>query len=384
MANFLCSVAKVEVDNRLPISYYFRMASHMIKQAKVYRDEHNVVDLYVILLKYSSLVTETISQHQNYRHCSNTEKMHHKKVLKEFEKELAVLRPLVKQKLDGTNRHNTIEISKDKSGSGNSCLSHRRKDHSGFTGHSFKGEYPTRAGSFSHLNHRDGSDILINKLSTSRSHCSEESTSAEDAELASVVLVDTPSNNLLYEAPCLTSIAAGDHDINVHIVRQPRPSPVLSCIQRLPDAETKGNLQLTADDVSGSQGIKTVHISVRLVQDFLELARGNTENNLETCGVLGAFLANRMYYVTCLIIPKQKSTSDSCQTENEEEIYSIQDQQSLFPLGWIHTHPSQSCFMSSIDLHTHYSYQELWDFSTNRAYWDNSLEEVSGDGISRS
>ncbi|KAF3782486.1 AMSH-like ubiquitin thioesterase 3 [Nymphaea thermarum] len=138
MANLLCSVSKIEVDNRLPISYYFRMASHMIKQAKVYRDEHNVVDLYVILLKYSSLVTETISQHQNYHHCSNTEKMHHKKVLKEFEKELAVLRPLVKQKLDGTNRNNTIEISKDKSGIDHSCLSHRRKDRSGFTGHSFK------------------------------------------------------------------------------------------------------------------------------------------------------------------------------------------------------------------------------------------------------
>jgi STAM-binding protein len=26
-------------------------------------------------------------------------------------------------------------------------------------------------------------------------------------------------------------------------------------------------------------------------------------------------------------------------------------------LGWIHTHPTQTCFMSSVDLHTQFSYQ---------------------------
>ncbi|ONK72870.1 uncharacterized protein A4U43_C04F24260, partial [Asparagus officinalis] len=46
-----------------------------------------------------------------------------------------------------------------------------------------------------------------------------------------------------------------------------------------------------------------------------------------------------------------------CSTTNEEEIFEFQDKQSLFTLGWIHTHPTQSCFMSSIDVHTHYSYQ---------------------------
>lgn len=132
---------------------------------------------------------------------------------------------------------------------------------------------------------------------------------------------------------------------------------------------------------------------------------------------------NRKFYITALIIPKQESTSDSvssvfcfasvfifnslisfslqCQATNEEEIFEVQDKQSLFPLGWIHvsrvnmilyiylllleislplydfsqfiirvnfftdswitpflqTHPTQSCFMSSIDVHTHYSYQ---------------------------
>ncbi|KAD4983206.1 hypothetical protein E3N88_19877 [Mikania micrantha] len=85
----------------------------------------------------------------------------------------------------------------------------------------------------------------------------------------------------------------------------------------------------------------------------------NTSRDLETCGVLGAFLKEGTYYVTTLIVPKQDSTSSSCQAVNEEEIFAIQNEQSLFPVGWIHTHPSQSCFMSSVDLHTQYSYQVM-------------------------
>jgi STAM-binding protein len=94
-----------------------------------------------------------------------------------------------------------------------------------------------------------------------------------------------------------------------------------------------------------------------MMEDFLRLASANTRKNLETCGVLAGTLKNRVFQITTLIIPKQESTSDSCETLDEGEIFEVQDRLSLFPLGWIHTHPSQTCFMSSVDLHTHYSYQ---------------------------
>ncbi|XP_022776100.1 AMSH-like ubiquitin thioesterase 2 isoform X4 [Durio zibethinus] len=113
------------------------------------------------------------------------------------------------------------------------------------------------------------------------------------------------------------------------------------------------------NEPEASRVLQNVHISARLMEDFLELAKDNTEKDLETCGVLGAFLEQGTFYVTTLIIPKQESTSNSCQAINEEEIFAIQNERSLFPVGWIHTHPSQSCFMSSIDLHTQYSYQVM-------------------------
>ncbi|MFS7991185.1 putative ubiquitinyl hydrolase 1 [Helianthus anomalus] len=90
---------------------------------------------------------------------------------------------------------------------------------------------------------------------------------------------------------------------------------------------------------------------------FMKMAKPNTNKDLETCGILAGSLKNRKFYVTALIIPKQEGSANSCQATNEEEIFEVQDKRSLFPLGWIHTHPTQSCFMSSIDVHTHYAYQ---------------------------
>jgi STAM-binding protein len=96
-----------------------------------------------------------------------------------------------------------------------------------------------------------------------------------------------------------------------------------------------------------------------MLDEFLKLASINTQNNLETCGVLTGYLKKGAFNITTLIIPKQKSTPDTCETLNEEELFDIQEQRGLFQLGWIHTHPKQSCFMSSVDLHTHYSYQVM-------------------------
>ncbi|KAJ6970101.1 AMSH-like ubiquitin thioesterase 3 isoform X6 [Populus alba x Populus x berolinensis] len=90
------------------------------------------------------------------------------------------------------------------------------------------------------------------------------------------------------------------------------------------------------NDLICSEAPLQLHISTTLMENFMKMAKSNTDKNLETCGVLAGSLKNRKFYVTALIIPKQESTSDSCQTTNEEEIFEVQDKRSLFPLGWIH------------------------------------------------
>ncbi|OMO58417.1 JAB1/Mov34/MPN/PAD-1 [Corchorus olitorius] len=148
-------------------------------------------------------------------------------------------------------------------------------------------------------------------------------------------------------------------------IRQPTPPPVLAQVQQdytpIPPSKVAdprpGPAKPCEDGLPNSNSYQHLHVPVHMMEDFLRLARANTEKNLETCAVLAGSLKNRVFHITTLIIPKQESTSDSCSTLNEEEIFEVQDKLSLFPLGWIHTHPSQTCFMSSVDLHTHYSYQ---------------------------
>ncbi|KAG5536112.1 hypothetical protein RHGRI_023784 [Rhododendron griersonianum] len=176
-------------------------------------------------------------------------------------------------------------------------------------------------------------------------------------------LNDDKKMNRDEEPASLISFESVETPLQTAIIRQPSPPPVLADVQDLippsdPVTEADHGMEYSlSGGLVSSESPLQLHISTTLMDSFMKLAKSNTDKNLETCGVLAGSLKNRKFYVTALIIPKQESTSDSCQTTNEEEIFEVQDKQSLFPLGWIHTHPTQSCFMSSIDVHTHYSYQ---------------------------
>lgn len=108
-----------------------------------------------------------------------------------------------------------------------------------------------------------------------------------------------------------------------------------------------------------TDGLRSVMIPLDLKEKFLEAASLNTHNNIETGGILAGKFGQKSFRISHVLIPKQKGTSDSCLTQSEEEIFEMQDKHDLVTIGWIHTHPSQSAFMSSIDLHTHCSYQLL-------------------------
>lgn len=131
--------------------------------------------------------------------------------------------------------------------------------------------------------------------------------------------------------------------------------PSQNSLKSLPsvDRSTKPNSVVIAG------GLRRVIMSRSIGEDFLRAASSNTAQNIETCGILCGRLRQNEFAITHVIIPKQKGTSDSCLTQNEEELFLFQDQYDLTTLGWIHTHPSQSAFMSSIDLHTHFSYQVM-------------------------
>lgn len=118
-----------------------------------------------------------------------------------------------------------------------------------------------------------------------------------------------------------------------------------------------GSLVSPGNNNTMVDALRQLAVPAELCRSFLRLAEANTSRAVETCGILCGKLTRNAFTVTHVIVPKQCGGPDYCDTENEEELFLIQDQYDLITLGWIHTHPTQTAFLSSVDLHTHCSYQ---------------------------
>ncbi|GMP76414.1 hypothetical protein CsSME_00033098 [Camellia sinensis var. sinensis] len=95
---------KIAVDNRLPLRNYYRIADNLLKQASIYREENNVIDLYIILLRYSSLVSETIPFHRDYQVLLPKERAFYKKKSLAVLDELESLQPKFRRLLNELNK----------------------------------------------------------------------------------------------------------------------------------------------------------------------------------------------------------------------------------------------------------------------------------------
>ncbi|KAM3725494.1 STAM-binding protein-like [Dirofilaria immitis] len=133
---------------------------------------------------------------------------------------------------------------------------------------------------------------------------------------------------------------------------------VVACNRFLEIADYKKSCSAAVIFDSRNINHKEIVVAGDLVENFVRLAQINTSGNVETCGILcGSLISGGICRITHAVIPKQTGAADSCNTHNEEEVFAYQDVNNLITLGWIHTHPSQTAFLSSVDLHTHCSYQ---------------------------
>lgn len=130
------------------------------------------------------------------------------------------------------------------------------------------------------------------------------------------------------------------------------PSPSMSTSKLAPTFTFRPSAYL-----ENGNPLRTVFLPPSLRTEFLRHAGSNTRRNLETCGMLCGTLISNALFIQRVVIPEQESTSDTCDTVNESALFDYCASEDLMVLGWIHTHPTQTCFMSSRDLHTHSGYQ---------------------------
>uniref|UniRef100_A0A0D9V1A8 MPN domain-containing protein n=1 Tax=Leersia perrieri TaxID=77586 RepID=A0A0D9V1A8_9ORYZ len=278
----------VAVDHRISLAYYFRIADNLLRQANIYREEKNLLDLYIILLRYS--------------------------------------------------RYGNLPCPKEETLSRHSILGSN-----GLHGQwaapvtGIRIQYPSNA----ELTQSDISSLVPAILNQDQygHNISQDFSTNKNEDMQTVLSLDDGRWSLPIEEP--TSVSSGfEQEFSQLNIRQPCPPPVMAQVHpQHREVSTSTFADLGPGLATSNTGCyQNLHVPVTLMECFLRVAEANTANNLETCGILAGTL---------------------CQATNEEEIFEVQDKGSLFTLGWIHTHPTQTCFLSSIDLHNHYSYQVM-------------------------
>jgi len=146
------------------------------------------------------------------------------------------------------------------------------------------------------------------------------------------------------------------------------PKQAINMSQRPPInqfSQTNGSTTLIGS-AQNTNGLVRVLLNRRIVDEFLSMGTAHLQNNLEFCGILSGQLLpydlnstekEKYFIVSHCFIPKQTCTENSCKALNEITVFNRQDKLGLITLGWIHIHPTQDAFLSSVDLRTQFGYQ---------------------------
>ncbi|XP_058443143.1 STAM-binding protein [Malaya genurostris] len=292
----------IEVDSNIPIKRYYRSGLEMVRMASVYMQEGNLEGAYILYMRFMTLFLEKVINHPEYKTVPVDLKQQNQQKLKEVLPVAEKLKAKLSEKY--SKEYNQFLEEKKREEKKRRDMKEKLKK--------------TSVASPSYPEPTAPSSILV------------------DADMLDRVLYpnDFPTDPNRSSG---TGLLLPDKNLAIKPTydRTLKPSPT--------------------SVLAGS--LRPVIIPTETMVKFLQLASRNTLNNVETCGILAGKLAHNKFSITHIIVPKQKGTADSCTTMNEEEIFNFQDQKNLITLGWIHTHPSQTAFLSSVDLHTHCSYQ---------------------------
>ncbi|KAM9326365.1 AMSH-like protease [Gastrophryne carolinensis] len=314
---------------------YLRSGVEMERMASVYLEEGNLENAFVLYNKFITLFVEKLPQHRDYQQCEIPEKQDILKKLKEIafprtdhlKKELQKKYQLEYQEyLLGVNQKKVEFVKKMEQ---QQLIEAEKKRVAMLRQQQIETEQ------FSFFEDQLRKQDLIRERSKDKV--------SEQTDGSIVTCFPTPKShsggNALY-GQAVRNDAAKHAGQSPPISRALRPAATLSAVQN-----------------EIVEGLRTVVLPKDLSHNFLQLAEANTTRGIETCGILCGTLTHDEFIITHVIVPKQSAGPDYCDMENVEELFNVQDQHSLLTLGWIHTHPTQTAFLSSVDLHTHCSYQ---------------------------
>ena len=319
--------------------------------AEVYRKEGNLEAAYVLYLKYITLFVEKLKRHRDYHQIIPAEKKKVSSIVRDamnitenlkkslrarFEEEYRVwlheedVRRLERERLEEEERARRAEIEAGIESDRQVAMWHQAQ---------IDQEERTRRG----LGHMSVSGQISLE---------------QPRDPASASAPPPLYSDLVPEGSSLPgqSAATPQFDRSSKPVAAPGPSPssviTAATLPSVPDRSLKPASE-------SSTGLRTVTLPGDLISRFLAIAKVNSDRGIETLGTFGGQLCKNRFLVTHLLIPRQVGKSDSCTMDGLEDVWEIHDKENIIFLGWIHTHPAYSVFLSSVDMHNQYEWQHM-------------------------
>ncbi|XP_035998304.1 AMSH-like protease isoform X3 [Fundulus heteroclitus] len=333
----------VEINEEIEPRRYFRSGVEMERMAAVYLEEGSLENAYVLYTKFITLFVEKLPSHRDYQQCSAVPEK--QLIMKKLQEVAFPRKEELKKRLQEKYSREHSEYSRVQSqavvvdGCGQQLqrLSFLEEDRRRVL---LLEEEKQRVAALRRMQIESEQfryfedQLRRQELANKR---------GEEAELKLQTKVpEVTDGSCLCKQPIKSSVDSQGVDPNRNRPSAPMKQPVAA---------------LAGVHNQRVEGLRRVVIPRDLTYRFLLLADSNTARGIETCGVLCGQLTHNEFVLTHVVIPKQSAGPDFCDMENVEELFGFQDQQNLLTLGWIHTHPTQTAFLSSVDLHTHCSYQ---------------------------
>ncbi|KAK2174656.1 hypothetical protein NP493_786g01022 [Ridgeia piscesae] len=342
----------VEVDPLIPPKRYFRSGREMIRMADVYYDEDNLESAFVLYSKFIALFIEKLPAHPDYKSLgASKEKTNNKQMLKE----VFAKAEEVKKKLTEKFEHEEILRREEEVGI---YLEERKREEERKVEEERRREEEERMRHEREKRRRQEQEdyfLALKMHEEEKSMHTSKTIPPPPSPPAPSPPIPSPSRASA-TPPRSPDQLPFVNDMTIPSIPPPSYESTRPEIDRSTKPRTD-HFTSTGGQTSNKHGLRDIIVPEELLAKFLRLAQTNSRSNMETCGILCGQLSRNAFTITHLVIPKQTCTPDSCSTHNEEELFEYQDKFDLITLGWIHTHPSQTVFLSSVDLHTHASYQ---------------------------
>jgi len=370
------------IDSNIPIRRYFRSGQEMIKMAEVYHNEGSLEAAYVLYMKYMTLFVEKLKSHRDYAQVLPAEKKKVIGVVKDVMGKTEELKKVLKNRFD--EEHNLWlkeeQVRKWEEQREQARREEERREAEKKRLEEVASIERDRQVAMWHQAQLDKEDrenrgvglpntiagvgevpdyspsTLPDRVPYNPNNYSDNPSAPSPSDQGGLPSYESVVSSSLSS---VTISPAFDRTVKPSTSSFTPSTSIPAPSTSSPPPSVPSFDRSAKPVISAPTGLRKVVVPGNLSEAFLAVAKHNSDRGLETLGTLGGNLSKNRFVISHLLIPRQVGKSDSCTMEGLEDVWDVHDKENIIFLGWVHTHPAYSVFLSSVDMHNQYEWQHM-------------------------